>query len=220
VHSIDLEAPAAGVIPSALLEGRFTSHLADVTRRDQLTQVIDHIASSAPAIDILICNAGISGAVDDVASYPADVFARVIEVNVMGAFNTVQAALGYMPDESSIIITSSVTGLIGPPRVSAYATAKHAQVGFMKSLAAELAPRRIRVNTINPGPVNNDFQNDIERRATGLDNAGANAAFDSLIPLGRHAEMEEIAEAMLFLAGPNSKMITSTTFRVDGGMAG
>lgn len=220
VHSIDQTKVSPDALPEALRSPRFHTHQADVTQRDQLETVVSAITSDGTPLDVVICNAGISGAVADVAEYPADVFARVLEVHVMGAFNTVQVALPHIPDNSSIIITSSVTGLIGPPKVSAYATAKHAQVGFMKSLAAELAPRGIRVNTVNPGPVNNGFQNDIEERMTGLATSQANASFNELIPLGRHAEMEEIAQAMLFLAGPHSKMITSTTFRVDGGMAG
>lgn len=220
VHSIDREAVAPGSLPDSLSGDRFTAHRADVTDRDQLAGVMSAIAASATVIDVLICNAGVSGVVADVASYPPEMFARVIEVHVMGAFNTVQTALPFIPDNASIIITSSVIGLVGAPMASAYATAKHAQVGFMKSLAAELAPRGIRVNTINPGPVNNSFQDDIEERTTGLPTNAANAIFDRLIPLGHHAETEDIAQSMLFLAGPHSRMITSTTFRVDGGMAG
>lgn len=220
VHAIDRNAPEPGSLPRHLESERFHTHQADVTKPEQLVAVVKTITATHPVIDVLICNAGISGAVSEVATYPADVFANVIDVHVLGAFHTVQAALPFIPDGASIIITSSVTGLVGPPKVSAYATAKHAQVGFMKSLAAELAPRGIRVNTINPGPVNNEFQNNIEQRMTGLDTPAANASFNELIPLGRHAETEEIAQGMLFLAGPNSKMITSTTFRVDGGMAG
>jgi NAD(P)-dependent dehydrogenase (short-subunit alcohol dehydrogenase family) len=220
VHAVDLNSPAPGSLPHRLESPRFYTHQADVTKRDQLDAVVSAVTAKNPQIDVLICNAGISGAVSEVATYPAEVFARVLDVHVMGTFNTVQAALAFVPDNGSIIITSSVTGLVGPPKVSAYATAKHAQVGFMKSLAAELAPRGIRVNTVNPGPVNNGFQNDIEERMTGLEKGKANASFNELIPLGRHAEMDEIAQAMLFLAGPHSKMITSTTFRVDGGMAG
>lgn len=220
VHAIDLNTPAPGSLPRHLESPRFFTYQADVTQRDQLEAVVSAVTATNPQIDVLICNAGISGEVTEVATYPADVFARVLEVHVMGTLNTVQAALPFIPDNSSIIITSSVAGLVGPAKVSGYVTAKHAQVGFMKSLAAELAPRSIRVNTVNPGPVNNGFQNDIEERMTGLETSQANASFNELIPLGRHAEMEEIAQAMLFLAGPNSKMITSTTFRVDGGMAG
>lgn len=220
VHTIDVNSPAPGSLPESFVAERFYSHQADVTKRDQVDAAIAQILRTSPQIDVLICNAGISGAVVEVADYPAEMFARVLDVHVMGTFNTVQSALPYIPDYSSIIITSSVTGLVGPPKVSAYATAKHALVGFMKSLAAELAPRGIRVNTINPGPVNNGFQNDIEERMTGLSTSEANASFNEFIPLGRHAETEEIAQGMLFLAGPHSKMITSTAFRIDGGMAG
>jgi NAD(P)-dependent dehydrogenase (short-subunit alcohol dehydrogenase family) len=220
VHVVDLNKPNSESFPAHLTGARFVQHQADVTKRSEVDAVVAEVVSRSGQIDVLICNAGISGAVSEVIDYPAEIFARVLDVHVMGTFHTVQAALPHIPDQSSIIITSSVTGLIGPPKVSAYATAKHAQVGFMRSLAVELAPRGIRVNTINPGPVNNGFQNDIEERATGLETSRANASFNELIPLGRHAEMEEIAQAMLFLAGPNSKMITSTTFRVDGGMAG
>lgn len=220
VHVVDLNKTAANSIPQHLSGPRYIEHKADVTNRPQVDAVVAAVVAKSGHIDVLICNAGISGAVSEVADYPAETFARVLDVHVMGTFHTVQAALPFIPDHSSIIITSSVTGLIGPPKVSAYATAKHAQVGFMKSLAVELAPRGIRVNTINPGPVNNGFQDDIEERTTGLDTKAANASFNELIPLGRHAEVHEIAQAMLFLAGPNSKMITSTAFRVDGGMAG
>jgi NAD(P)-dependent dehydrogenase (short-subunit alcohol dehydrogenase family) len=218
VHVIDIVPLDTHILPSSGTE--LFSYRADVTNRSEVDAAIESIMEKAPQIDVLISNAGISGEIATVSEYPAAMFAHVIDVHVMGAFHVVQSALPYLPDGASIIINSSVTGLIGPPRASAYATAKHAQVGFMKSLAAELAPRGIRVNTVNPGPVNNGFQNDIEERMTGLETSQANASFNELIPLGRHAETEEIAQAMLFLAGPHSKMITSTTFRVDGGMAG
>jgi NAD(P)-dependent dehydrogenase (short-subunit alcohol dehydrogenase family) len=84
------------------------------------------------------------------------------------------------------MITSSVTGLRGFEGVSAYVAAKHAQVGLMRTAAKELAPRRIRVNTLHPGPTSTPFQDDIEMRATGRSRQEAAAIFDSLIPLGRH----------------------------------
>lgn len=199
---------------------KVTGHIADVTNRGTIDAAIAAVVAAHPVIDVVICNAGISGDVAELVSYPAEVFQRVIDVHVMGAFNTLQSTIPHIPDGASIIITSSVTGLVGPPKVSAYATAKHAQVGMMKSLAAELAPRGIRVNTINPGPVDNGFQNDIETRMTGMDTEGANSVFNEMIPLGRHVTVDEVAQSMLFLAGPHSVSITSTTFRIDGGMGG
>jgi NAD(P)-dependent dehydrogenase (short-subunit alcohol dehydrogenase family) len=220
VHILDRESAGFESVMTELSGSSVTGHFADVTDRPTVDNAVAAVVAAHGHVDIVVSNAGISGDVIELVSYPADVFQRVIDVHVMGAFNTLQSTIPHLPDGASIIITSSVTGLVGPPRVSAYATAKHAQVGMMKSLAAELAPRGIRVNTINPGPVDNSFQNDIETRMTGMDTEGANSVFNDMIPLGRHVTVDEVAQSMLFLAGPHSSSITSTTFRVDGGMAG
>jgi NAD(P)-dependent dehydrogenase (short-subunit alcohol dehydrogenase family) len=98
-------------------------------------------------------------------------------------------------------------------------TAKHAQVGLMRTLARELAPRGIRVNTIHPGPVDNEFQHRIEVVATGADRDAATGIFDQMIPLARHAASEEIARAMMFLASDDSSFMTGATLAVDGGMS-
>jgi NAD(P)-dependent dehydrogenase (short-subunit alcohol dehydrogenase family) len=118
-----------------------------------------------------------------------------------------------------VIITSSVVGLIAAPNIAGYSTAKHAQVGLMRTLARELAPRGIRVNTIHPGPVDNEFQHRIEVVATGADLDKATAVFDQMIPLARHAAPDEIARAMLFLASDDSSFMTGATLAIDGGMS-
>jgi NAD(P)-dependent dehydrogenase (short-subunit alcohol dehydrogenase family) len=112
-----------------------------------------------------------------------------------------------------------VVGLTAAPNIAGYSTAKHAQVGLMRTLAAELAPRGIRVNTIHPGPVDNEFQHGVEVAATGADQATAAAVFENMIPLARHAAPDEIARAMLFLAGDDSSFMTGATLPVDGGMS-
>jgi NAD(P)-dependent dehydrogenase (short-subunit alcohol dehydrogenase family) len=220
VHIFDRPSDSFTAVLASLADQAVTGHHVDVTERDTVDTAIAAVVAIDGHIDVVIANAGISGEVREFVEYPAAVFQRVLNVHVMGAFHTIQSALPHVPDGASIIITSSVTGLVGPPKVSAYATAKHAQVGLMKSLAAELAPRGIRVNTINPGPVDNGFQRDIEARMTGLDTEHATGVFNEMIPLGRHATVAEVAQSMLFLAGPHSAGITSTTFRIDGGMAG
>jgi NAD(P)-dependent dehydrogenase (short-subunit alcohol dehydrogenase family) len=83
----------------------------------------------------------------------------------------------------------------------------------------ELAPRAIRVNTIHPGPVDNEFQHRVEEAATGADRAAARTIFDEMIPLGRHAAPDEIARAMVFLASDDSSFMTGATLPVDGGMS-
>ena len=101
----------------------------------------------------------------------------------------------------------------------AFLLAKHAQVGLMRTIAAELAPRGIRVNTIHPGPVDNEFQHIVEEAATGADRDTAATIFNGMIPLGRHAAPDEIARAMLFLASDDSSFMTGATLSVDGGMS-
>ena len=125
-----------------------------------------------------------------------------------------------MPDGGSIIITSSVVGLMGFAGISGYIAAKHGQVGLMRTAAKELAPRRIRVNTLHPGPTSTVFQDDIEMRATGKPREEAARAFDELLPLGRHSSPDEIAQAVLYLASDDSAMMTSHTFAIDAGLSG
>jgi NAD(P)-dependent dehydrogenase (short-subunit alcohol dehydrogenase family) len=103
--------------------------------------------------------------------------------------------------------------------ICAYATAKHALVGLMRTLAKEMAPRGIRVNTIHPGPVDNEFQHRIEIAAAGADQDRAASIFERLIPLARHASPDEVARAMLFLASDESSFVTGATLTVDGGMS-
>jgi len=170
--------------------------------------------------DVLFSNAGISGEMADIVDYPADVFARTLAVHVLGAFHMLKHTTPHMRDGGSVIITSSVVGLIGFGGASAYVAAKHGQVGLMRSAAKEYAPRRIRVNTLHPGPTSTAFQDDIEMRVTGQAQQEAAQIFDGLIPLGRHTTPEEIAQAALYLASDASAMVTAATFKIDGGMSG
>ena len=170
--------------------------------------------------DVLFSNAGNSGEIAKIVDYPAEVFARTLAIHVLGAFHMLKYTTPHMNDGGSVIITSSVVGLIGFGDLSAYVAAKHGQVGLMRSAAKELAERRIRVNTLHPGPTSTPFQDDIEMRATGEDQKTAAEVFDGMIPLGRHTSPEEIAQAALYLASDASAMITATTFKIDGGMSG
>ena len=220
VHVFDLPGQKLDAAASVVEPTGGSVNACDVTVRDQVDAAIAVATAGGKKIDIVIANAGISSPASPFEDYPLDGFERVLKVHVVGAFHTIQAALPHVPDGASIIITSSVAGLVGTPQVSAYGTAKHAQIGLMRSLAADLAPRAIRVNTINPGPVANDFQTAFEEQITKQSATDANAIFDELIPLGRHIPMSDIAYGMLYLAGPHSTNVTSTIFRIDGGMGG
>ncbi|GLZ49594.1 oxidoreductase [Actinomycetospora sp. NBRC 106375] len=210
-----LEAAAAEIGPDHAV-----SAVADVTDSAAVAAAVGTGVERFGRLDVVFSNAGISGAVAKIVDYPEDVFARTLAVHVGGAFHVLKHTLPQMNDGGSVIITSSVVGLVGFGDLSAYVAAKHGQVGLMKSAAAEVAPRRIRVNTLHPGPTSTPFQDDIEMRATGKSQADAAVDFDGMIPLGRHTTVDEIAQAALYLASDASAMVSSTTFAIDGGMSG
>jgi NAD(P)-dependent dehydrogenase (short-subunit alcohol dehydrogenase family) len=193
--------------------------VADVTDSVQVKAAVAGAAETFGRLDVVVSNAGIAGVIAPVADYPEDVFDQVMAVHVRGSFLVCKHSLPYLRPGASIVITSSVVGLTSAPGICAYATAKHALVGLMRTLAKETAPLGIRVNTIHPGPVDNEFQHRIEVAATGASVAEAAAAFEELIPLARHAAPAEVARAMLFLASDESSFVTGTTLAVDGGMS-
>jgi NAD(P)-dependent dehydrogenase (short-subunit alcohol dehydrogenase family) len=202
------------------LGGAATWAVADVTDSAAVKTAVAGAAEAFGGLDVVVSNAGIAGVIAPLADYPEDVFDQVMAVHVRGSFLVCKHSLGYVRPGGSIVITSSVVGLTSAPGICAYATAKHALVGLMRTLAKETAPRGIRVNTIHPGPVDNEFQHRIEVAATGAARYDqAAAAFDQLIPLARHAAPAEVARAMLFLASDESSFVTGATLAVDGGMS-
>jgi NAD(P)-dependent dehydrogenase (short-subunit alcohol dehydrogenase family) len=220
VHLVGLDEDRLAAAVQKLGAGNASSAVADVTDENAVAAAIAAGVDRHGRFDVLFSNAGVSGAVAPIVDYPSDVFARTLAVHVLGAFHVIKHGAPHVPDGGSIVITSSVTGLIGPPGVSAYVAAKHAQVGLMRTAAKELAQRRVRVNTLHPGPTSTPFQDDIEMRATGQSQEEAAKVFDGMIPLGRHATPEEVAHAVLYLASDESAMVTSATLSIDGGMSG
>ena len=190
----------------------------DVTDEEQVVAAVAQVAARFGGLDVLFSNAGISGAIAPITEYPTDVFRRVLDVHVLGAFHLLKHALPHLRDGGSVIINSSVVGLTSEAGISGYATAKHAQVGLMRTAAKEAAARGIRVNSIHPGPTDTEFQRDIEVTATGAPPDVAARIFEARIPLARHARTDEIARSVLYLACADSSFVTGATLSVDGGM--
>ncbi|NGN41148.1 SDR family oxidoreductase [Mesorhizobium sp. CGMCC 1.15528] len=215
---VDREQAALEKAATGLPAARVETVLADVSNAAGTRRYVGNAVKRFGPIDVLFSNAGNFGVVAPIETYPEDVFDAVQAVHVRGAFLAAKYAVPKMRDGGSIIITSSVAGMRGDPGVYAYITAKHAQIGLMRCLAKELAPRRIRVNTIHPGPIDNGFQHAVEGglgQALGVDGA---AFFNGMIPLGRHGTADEIARSVLYLASDQSSFTTGTTLMVDGGM--
>jgi NAD(P)-dependent dehydrogenase (short-subunit alcohol dehydrogenase family) len=124
-----------------------------------------------------------------------------------------------MNEGGSIIMSSSVAGILGFAGLSAYVTSKHAFVGIMRTTAIEAASRKIRVNSVHPTPVNNRMMRSIEEGASAGHGEYVKKKIEAAIPLGRYAEPFEIAKLVLFLASDDSQYITGTTQVIDGGMS-
>lgn len=220
VHIAGLVSDRLEAAGAELGAGAASWSVTDVTQEDQVAAALEQAVTRFGRLDVLFSNAGIAGDRSPVSEYPTDVFRRVLDVHVLGAFLVLKHGLPRLSDGGSVIITSSVVGLTAAPGSCAYATAKHAQVGLMRTAAREMAGRGIRVNTIHPGPTDTPFQQAIEVAATGAPPDEAARVFDAMIPLGRHASPGEIARSVLYLASGDSSFMTGSTLAVDGGMHG
>ncbi|MFD0976913.1 SDR family NAD(P)-dependent oxidoreductase [Salinimicrobium gaetbulicola] len=189
------------------------SHAADVKKYTEAC--INYFGK----IDIFFNNAGIEGVFSPISEYPEEVFDRVIAVNLKGVWLGCKIVIPKMTDGSSVILTSSVAGLKGFINLSPYVASKHAVTGVMRTIALEFAERRIRVNSIHPGPVNNRMMRSIEKQISPNDPDEAEKSFESIIPFKRYAENKEIANLALFLASDESAYLTGTTQVIDGGMS-
>jgi NAD(P)-dependent dehydrogenase (short-subunit alcohol dehydrogenase family) len=216
-----VDADADGLVRAAaeLPPTRVATQRADVGDPADVRAYVQATVRLWGSIDVLFSNAGNPGVIAPLEAYPDEVFDDVYRVHVKGAYLACKHGIAQMRDGGSVIITCSVAGLRGDPGVYAYITAKHAQVGLMRCVAKEAAARRIRVNTIHPGPTRNSFQAGIEQALSTVLGRDAGRFFDELIPLGRHALPEEIARAVLFLASDHSSFMTGSMLVVDGGMS-
>lgn len=189
---------------------------ADVTDAQQVANYAKHAADVLGAVDIFFNNAGTAGAVAPIVDYPEAAFDAVLAVNVRGVFLGMKHLLPRMADGGSIMITSSIAGLGGHPASVGYVASKHAVVGIMRTAAQEAAPRRIRVNTIHPGPVEGEMMRFLERGHPGTPEAVKAMALER-IRFGRYLNSEEVADLVAFLASDESRMITGSTITIDGG---
>lgn len=198
--------------------GRVASTVADVSDSAATRGYVEDATSRWGAIDVLFSNAGVSGVIRPVTEYPEDVFDTVMAVNLRASFLACKYALPRMNDGGSIVMTSSVVGVTSDPGICAYAASKHALIGLMRTVAKESASRRIRVNVVAPGPIDNEFQKNVEAGLSVALGQDATKFLDAHIPLGRHGRAEEIARLVLFLASDLGSFSTGGVFMADGGM--
>lgn len=217
VMLVDLDADKLKRTVSELGTDKAAYVAADVTSAAQTQTYVEATVARWGKIDVLFSNAGNDGPLMPITEYPEDLFDRIIATHVRGGFLACKYTIPQMNDGGSIIITSSIVGVKGAAGNCSYVTAKHALMGLMRCVAREVAPRRIRVNSVNPGPVDNVFMRTAEKAMSQLMGRDAGEWFDEMIPLGRHAKPEEVAQAVCFLASDRSSFTTGAALLVDGG---
>jgi NAD(P)-dependent dehydrogenase (short-subunit alcohol dehydrogenase family) len=176
---------------------------------------ISRIAAELGGLDVLFVNAGVGGFAT-VPEVTEDLWDAIHSVNLRGAFFAAQAALPYMRDGGSVVITGSIGALLALPGNVSYAAAKAGLRAVARILAVELLPRRIRVNMVSPGPTETDI---FKRGTTAEQIDGLRRMMSSAVPMKRMGTAEEVARAVLFLASEEASFITGVDLFVDGGCA-
>jgi NAD(P)-dependent dehydrogenase (short-subunit alcohol dehydrogenase family) len=190
---------------------------ADVTDAAATERAVATAVEAFGPLDIVFANAGIPGSTP-LGDTTLAAFEQVLSTNLTAVFFTVQAASAHLRDGASIILNGSVHAVMGWPGYSAYAATKAGVRAMSRVLAAELAPRRIRVNTVVPGATRTPIWDRLAPDAAAL--AALEAKISKMVPLARLGDAEELAKAVLFLASDDSTYVSGTELVVDGGATG
>jgi 3-oxoacyl-[acyl-carrier protein] reductase len=185
---------------------------ADVTDAGDMRRVVETAVERFGGLDVFHNNAGMPTETKPVTEITREEWDRVLDVNLTAFFLAVQAVIPAMRERGggSIIVTASIIARRPRPGLAAYIAAKSGVTGLARALALELAPDRIRVNVINPGPARTPM---LSRFGLGADD---DAIGDGL-PLGRLVEPEDIAAAAEYLASDAASAVTGSVFNVDAG---
>lgn len=193
--------------------GRALAVQADLSKPEDVTRLLAATKSEFGRLDVLVNNAGIYQ-MAPLEQVDPDHFHRQFNVNVLGLLLTTKEALPLFPAEGgSVINISSVVSTARFPGSSVYSGTKGAVDSITRALSAELGPRKIRVNSINPGMVETEGVH-----AAGIAGSDMQKAVEAQTPLGRIGKPEDISGIAVFLASPESSWITGETFVISGGM--
>jgi meso-butanediol dehydrogenase / (S,S)-butanediol dehydrogenase / diacetyl reductase len=190
--------------------------VADVTDEKAMAAVVDDIVRTHGRLDVVHANAGVLMA-GTALTQTLEEWDKTFTVNVRGTFLTVRAVLPQMIRQKSgaIIITASVSGLIGEPDLVAYNTSKGALVNLTRQLAIEYAKDGIRVNGVCPGWIETGFNDPVLGH---LDTEELDQLVGTQVPLGRQGTPEDIAPSVVFLASDWARYITGQLLPIDGGL--
>ncbi len=205
---------------------RCVTRFADVSDLAAVTSAIDGGVAELGRLDVIIANAGVHIPGGPSWELDSQVWQRTLDINLTGVWHTARAGVPHIGDQGgSVVIISSTSGLRGLPNTAHYTASKHAVVGLARTLANELGPRGIRVNTVHPGPVATPMVlNEQMYRKLRPDLANPTAADAAEVLQARNllpvpwVEPVDIANAVVFLASDEGRYITGTQLVVDAGL--
>ena len=199
--------------------GAVAMHIGDPAEEADVTALVAATLARFGRIDIIFANAGAEGSVKPLTEISVDEFDAVQRANVRGPFLAIKHGAPAMiaSGGGSIILTSSVAGVVGVAGLGAYAPSKHAIRGLVHVAALELATAGIRVNAVAPAPIDNAMMTSIEAQAAPGAPELARAGFSALIAMKRYGTNEEVANVVTFLASDEASYVTGATWAVDGG---
>jgi 3-oxoacyl-[acyl-carrier protein] reductase len=192
--------------------GKAVAVQADVAKQADIQRLFAQTKAAFGRLDVLVNNAGIYEFAP-LEQVTAEHFHKLFDLNVLGLILATQEAVKYFGAEGgSVVNISSVVSTSAPPNASVYSATKAAVDAVTRSLAQELGPRKIRVNSINPGMVETEGV-----RAAGIDESDLRKQFEAKTPLGRIGQPQDIAPAAVFFASADSAWLTGETLYIAGG---
>jgi 3-oxoacyl-[acyl-carrier protein] reductase len=193
--------------------GKAVAIQANVAKQTDIQRLFAQTKDTFGRLDILVNNAGVYefAPLEEVT---AEHFHRLFDLNVLGLILTTQEAVKHFgADGGSVVNISSVVSTYSPPHASVYSATKAAVDAVTRSLAKELGPRKIRVNSINPGMVETEGV-----RASGIADSDMRRQIEASTPLGRIGQPQDIAPAAVYLASSDSAWVTGETLYISGGL--
>lgn len=213
IGDIDAERGEAVAADIRSAGGKAAFTVVDTTKKASVEALVTAAVAAHGRLDVVFANAGVFDSFLPFTDIDEALFERVMAVNVKGYFFTCQAAFAELKKTGgNIVMTASIASLGANGGGAAYTASKHATAGLINQIGVEAAAHGVRVNGVAPGGVKTGMT------AAYVEDPGVSAFIRQATPLGRWAEPEEVADAVLFLACDEARYITGTVLRVDGGL--